>query len=207
MMKPSNIVVDGDMARVELLRRDGPSLWTVVDARDVALISEYRWVAQDAVTSPTFYAASRVYYDGLRPAKKFYMHRVIAGTTGHSIEVDHNDGDGLNNRRANLVVGDRAANQQNRRSPRKGSKSGVRGVSWSAKNQKWVVKFMQNRRYIRLGRFRTIEEASAAIKTCGLYPADKGSVVHGLHDADNCNGVGVSDMPRPGINVTESGVE
>ena len=37
MMKPSNIVVDGDTARVELLRRDGPSLWTVVDARDVYL--------------------------------------------------------------------------------------------------------------------------------------------------------------------------
>lgn len=75
-------------------------------------------------------------------------------------EVDHIDGDGLNNRFANLRDEPRSVNQRNQVAPRRDNVSGYRGVyphgpGWSAK-----IKADGRTRY--LGTYLTPEEASAA---------------------------------------------
>jgi hypothetical protein len=55
------------------------------------------------------------------------------------MEVDHRNGDGLDNRRSNLRVCTRAQNARNfrRDSPKKSSR--FHGVSWSRSKNRWVV--------------------------------------------------------------------
>ncbi len=74
--------------------------------------------------------------------------------------IDHIDGDGLNNRIANLREVTQGENMRNARQ-RVGA-SGARGVH--RHGQKWRAKIQIGRRQILLGSFETIEEAKAAYR-------------------------------------------
>jgi len=76
-------------------------------------------------------------------------------------EVDHINGCGSDNRWGNLRDGDRHQNMQNRRGPRKGSKSGILGATWDARYGKWVARIHVDGRSKHLGYFSTPEEAGA----------------------------------------------
>lgn len=76
-------------------------------------------------------------------------------------EVDHEDIDGMNNRWLNLRDATHAQNGHNQ-GLRRNNKSGVKGVSWSASRNKWQATITINGREKGLGRFETIEEATAA---------------------------------------------
>jgi hypothetical protein len=72
------------------------------DPEDEATVLAYRWVlTQGPKRSKTVYATTRV---GPKHARKtLSLHRLIAGALPGQV-VDHLDGNGLNNRRANLKV-------------------------------------------------------------------------------------------------------
>lgn len=76
-------------------------------------------------------------------------------------QIDHIDGDGLNNRIANLREANNAQNQHNK-SANSNSKSGVKGVCWHQEHKKWRANIRQDGRYRHLGYFDTVEEAKAA---------------------------------------------
>lgn len=63
------------------------------------------------------------------------MHRLIMGAPKGK-EVDHIDGNGLNNQKSNLRICDRFQNTQNC-IPRKNTTSKYRGVSWGSRENKW----------------------------------------------------------------------
>ena len=48
--------------------------------------------------------------------------------------------------------------------PTKANKTGVRGVSWSNREQKYIARIGLQNKTIMLGRFDTLEEAAAARK-------------------------------------------
>ena len=75
-------------------------------------------------------------------------------------QVDHIDGDSLNNRIANLRDVSVSVNQQNRKRAARHSSSGVMGVR--ARNGRWAAEIRVNGRVHRLGRFDTPEAAHAA---------------------------------------------
>lgn len=77
-------------------------------------------------------------------------------------EIDHIDGDGSNNRWANLRDTTKRTNQQNRRRANKNSKSGLLGASWRKDRGHWTARILVGKRYMYLGRFETAEEAHAA---------------------------------------------
>lgn len=77
------------------------------------------------------------------------MHRVVMGTTQ---DVDHKNGDGLDNRDDNLRPCTDTQNAGNQRLA-KNNTSGYKGVSWHKPTQKWIVHIYERGRQIHLGLF------------------------------------------------------
>jgi hypothetical protein len=75
--------------------------------------------------------------------------------------VDHINGDGLDNRRANLRIVTAQQNNWNRRFRRTG-RSKYTGVTWDGRRDKWRADIYENRRKIFLGHFAEEEEAARA---------------------------------------------
>lgn len=75
--------------------------------------------------------------------------------------VDHIDGDRLNNRIENLRSVDRNGNALNRRRP-KSNTSGVIGVSWCKRSQKWAASIRKNNRSRHIGYYADIADAAKA---------------------------------------------
>lgn len=80
------------------------------------------------------YAVFSTEKDGLHNKK---LHRILLNEPD-GLEVDHADGNPLNNRLENLRVCDRKQNNQNR-TKHKDNMSGFKSVSWHKSNKKWQV--------------------------------------------------------------------
>ena len=79
-------------------------------------------------------------------------------------ELDHIDGNGLNNAINNLRDVTPTLNRRNTKMYSHNS-SGINGVYWSKNDYRWVANISLNGRTHYLGSFKTIEEASMARKT------------------------------------------
>ena len=73
-------------------------------------------------------------------------------------EIDHKDNDQLNNRIENLRPATRSQNCSNTGIGKKNT-SGVKGVSWSKRNNKWRAKCKINGKTIHLGYYTDLEVA------------------------------------------------
>lgn len=83
-------------------------------------------------------------------------------------QIDHRDGDGMNNRIDNLRDSSHAQNQRNQRLHAR-NKTGVRGVSVCKRTGKLMALIWDgNGKRIYIGRFETIEAAAAARKEAEL---------------------------------------
>jgi hypothetical protein len=98
-----------------------------------------------------------VYLGGGRQER---LHRLICDPPA-GLGVDHINRNKLDNRRSNLRVCAQQVNCLNV-GARCDSKSGIRGVWWSEKRRKWCAQITAQGRRVSLGRFDTLEEASAA---------------------------------------------
>ena len=87
--------------------------------------------------------------------KTVSMHREILGAKDHE-EVDHINGDRLDNRRSNLRVLGRSANLHNRGAY---GPSGLKGVSWDKRKKKWRAEIGKNGKRAWLGYHDTKEDA------------------------------------------------
>lgn len=77
-------------------------------------------------------------------------------------EIDHINSIRNDNRFCNLRDVDRVTNMQNERKARKNNKSGFMGVHWRADRSRWVANIRVDGKSIRLGSFKTAEEAEKA---------------------------------------------
>ena len=80
------------------------------------------------------------------------------------VEVDHNDRDGLNNSWNNLSESTRPENMLNK-SRYKSNTSGVTGVSWHKREQKWSARITVEGKRVTLGSFDNIEDAESIVKS------------------------------------------
>jgi HNH endonuclease/AP2 domain len=101
-----------------------------------------------------------------RGGKQTGMHRMVLGSTAEI--VDHINGNGLDNRRANLRDATKSQNQQNRKRPNKNNKSGYKGVYWHGTASKWVAAITVESKFHGLGLYEKKEEAALAYNVAAL---------------------------------------
>lgn len=131
---------------------------TMVDDEDYQFLNQWKWY-----TTTKGYAARRVHYPSTRDNQKFkgfLMHRVIAFAPDGT-QVDHINGDKLDNRKANLRLATNAQNQMNKVT-QSNSTTGYKGVSFekSIGRYRAYINF-QGKRY-NLKTFKTPEQAAEA---------------------------------------------
>jgi hypothetical protein len=126
---------------------------TLIDECDEAL-TRHSWKR-----APRGYAYR--YSSPTRPV--ILLHREILGLLESSMQVDHIDRDGLNNRRSNLRVVTHAENMQNRVSH--GGSSRYRGVSWDRTVRRWKAQAMIAKKQHNLGHFESERDAAIAAAT------------------------------------------
>lgn len=101
------------------------------------------------------------------------MHRVVMQLSGIDIEglqVDHINGDLLDNRNLNLRPATQTENSRNRRRKVGWASSRFKGVSWCNRSQNWRACIRVNGRLIWLGEFSREAEAAEAYDTAArLY--------------------------------------
>jgi hypothetical protein len=88
------------------------------------------------------------------------LHRLLVGASGR-MDVDHIDGNGLNNRRSNLRIVTRAQNIQNSRLSQANT-SGVKGASRFLSAGKWQAKIRKDGKQYHLGLFNCRTAAAVA---------------------------------------------
>jgi hypothetical protein len=123
-------------------------LFTLVDADDYEWLREFKWMA--SVSSRGRAYAVRGHRHPIR------MHNVILQTKW----VDHINGDGLDNRRANLRLATPSQNAVNRRRQGVVSSTGFHGIKPNGTH--WAAFVSINRKRHYLGTFATPEEAARA---------------------------------------------
>jgi len=125
----------------------------IVDDEDYEYLSQFKWYAEKH--RKTFYASRSVY----NPKRTVRMHVEIMGYR-EGYEVDHIDGDGLNNIKSNLRHVTTRQNQQNRRNIRK--TSSYPGVCYDKDSNRWRSTICVNNRNRFLGNYDTEREAFSA---------------------------------------------
>lgn len=129
-------------------------LSAAVDDDDYEALSKFKWQAKNP-RKDTYYAARSIRLSNGRQ-KTVGMHRIITNCPD-GYDVDHIDGDGLNNCKSNLRVVTRRQNLQNRHDK---TTSGHVGVSFDRAEGKWTAYIRIKNKMTRLGRFA--DELSAA---------------------------------------------
>jgi len=132
--------------------------YAIVDPDDYFRLSKRKWYA--AKGGSTFYAVHSVL---TRESKRYrlHMHREVLKVSDDMF-VDHINGNGLDNRKANLRPATRVQNMRNRKKCLVRSRSRYKGLHWDRHFNKWRVRICFNRIKIQLGLFDDEIEAAKA---------------------------------------------
>jgi hypothetical protein len=131
----------------------------LVDDEDFERVNQWKWHAFRS-RGDLFYAARMERVAGKQ--RRITLHRLLLGfSPGHLLESDHRNGDGLDNRRANLRKVTRAENNRNRRRFKR-NKSGYTGVCWNSRGRRWQAHAIIDGRWTNLGEFANKDDAIAA---------------------------------------------
>jgi hypothetical protein len=132
----------------------------VIDDDDEERVRQHRW--RPLVQGRTAYAVARL--PRLRDKQRsIYMHRLIVQAKPRE-RVEHRDGDGLNNIRANLLVRTAARGGKRRGAclPEGLRWSRYNGVMWDAEVGKWAAVNGPPGACVRIGLYATEEAAARA---------------------------------------------
>ncbi len=137
------------MERIPLGPR--PGRFALIDKADLPLIAPHRWTLTEG---PPGYPVAVALIKG----RLVRMHRLILGYPMG--DVDHLNGDRLDNRRQNLRVVSHAANLWNSATPI--GESGFRCVTRTRSRSRWRAQIRHESRCLHLGTFDSAVEAASA---------------------------------------------
>lgn len=132
----------------------------VVDDSDSHLV-RYRWYL-----SIGGYACHGFYDRNDGKSKSCFMHHVIIGRPLNKNQIDHVDGNRLNNRRNNLRIVTEKENHRNQKCHRgeKIKQSKYIGVYFNKKYKKWYAQIHVGKKNKHLGMFGSEEEAFSSVQ-------------------------------------------
>jgi hypothetical protein len=147
-------------------------LYAKVDPVDFYRLIKYKWYARKS--AQTYYATSTQYQNGRRC--DLHMHRLIMEYTLYvelgtrnvapnklpcNLFIDHKNGDGFDNRRANLRLADSTQNNYNRRITSRRT-SNYKGVDYRPSKKAYRARITVNKKRIFLGHFPSEVDAARA---------------------------------------------
>ena len=131
----------------------------IVDDLDYESVSKYKWSA----------IRRRHTWHAIRNIKsktgwtRAYMHQQLLGFPARGgLQVDHKNGDGLDNRRDNLKACTRQQQRFSFRTKSPSASSKYRGVSWHSRGRRWEAQIMHCYQKRHLGLFASEESAARA---------------------------------------------
>lgn len=153
----------GEITAIFLKKKDGSFIETLINTSDLPKVNAFQnsWY-------PTTDRSGSIYVFGHAPKsekgrKTEQLHRWIFDNPKGYV-VDHINHDTLNNTRSNLRVIKQFQNAHNTKGAQKSSKSGIRGVFWNKRMERWQAQIRINGKRIHIGTFNDISEAERAVK-------------------------------------------
>lgn len=123
---------------IEIPLRNG---WkTIIDKEDEVKIAGYKCHAYKKEDG-------RLYVKIHIRGKVISLHRFLMNVTDPKIDIDHRDGDGLNNRKSNLRPCTHSENLRNQKLS-KANTSGFKGVLWEKRYKKWFARLYVNKKHV-----------------------------------------------------------
>lgn len=143
-------------------------LRALVDDNDYDLINQYNWyVLERKMKHHTIIYTHRSLYNGSKWTSQL-MHQLILGKSTTRIQIDHKDGNGLNNQRENLRFCTRSQNQWNGGSFNKNKSSKYKGVSRTKRGKEYRAIIYLNNKKISLGSYNLETDAAIAYNNAAL---------------------------------------
>lgn len=137
-LKLNKYTFEDDFVKLEIGYKD-TSYTTIFDKIYYEKISKYRWRIS--------HKRNKKYVCSGSQSKKnptIYIHQLIIGKAPYGYEVDHIDGESLNNLKSNLRIIDKSLNKRLLRVKSNNRTSGIRGVSYcksKGNNMTWKMDF------------------------------------------------------------------
>lgn len=137
----------------------------LVDDED-AHLAQLRWFADKH--SHTFYAARNKPKVNGKHQGLIRLHQMVMGAPPPGMEIDHINGNGLDNRRSNLRFVSHKQNQHNHRARRAKTGTHFKGVYWHSLKRYWWSQIQVDGKSICLGLFPTPEAGARAYDEAAL---------------------------------------
>jgi hypothetical protein len=133
--------------------------FAIVDPIDYERLAKYKWHLSKSPTGSYAARWQRIWPGG--PRKKIWMHRQVIDVPEHLL-CDHVNGNGLDNRNANLRPATVSQNLCNRPKRKSKTRSKYKGLEYDRIQRKWKARIQYNGRKIYLGSFASEVDAAKA---------------------------------------------
>lgn len=138
---------------------------TVVDDEDYDSLNEYSWFSNESGANP--YAYRTPWIKGQNKSGSVPMHHQILGCIGEGREVDHINGNSLDNRKSNLRYVTRSQNNWNQKG-QEGCSSKYKGVAWNKRRGYWEAYIQIENQKCHLGVYQSEKMAALAYDLSAL---------------------------------------
>ena len=139
--------------------------FAMVDDEDYDRVNQFKWFAQKCRS--TFYAGRKTPRVNGKQTYQL-MHVFIMGDNPLKLDIDHMNGDGLNNQKHMLRFCTHQENSMNQKKPIRKCSSIYKGVCWYKATSKWMAYIQINRRLKHLGYFNSEIEAAMAYNMAAI---------------------------------------
>ncbi len=148
----NNYIIKNDLVYIELNRKNGDKLYTIIDKDDLKKANSYEntWYAVWCKPINSFYCNGNIKINGKR--KLVGLHRFITNAP-EKLVVDHRNHDTLNNTKKNLRIVTQQCNNFNMR---------VKGYHFCKIKNRFIAQIKLNKKQKTIGCYKNEEDAKNA---------------------------------------------
>lgn len=150
-LNKSQYITKGEITKIIIPNKTKGEVVAFIDTKNLDKVKPFSWALER--NNYVSHRGRRVYIK---------LHRLITNCPD-DMQVDHMDGNPLNNLESNLRICTPSENMQNKPKINKHNKScGIKNITWDKKRNKWVVYIAVDGNSKSIGRFNNLEDAKIA---------------------------------------------